>query len=296
MSMGLLLVVLFSILPSAPALASSSQPPVDYSFYEFGNSWNNMYTLGCNQVHYDYAVGHNSFVILDFGAIYDNSGDQLNFGNTILTSYRVYQLATAFADGYSQCGPRGAYWLNLAVGTNNSIVLNAAEGSAFATTVKDVSSWANSYAWHVATWGANDIESWNNPSYTYNWYSGYSSQGPPAYIDFGSANGCPTTGYGPACSNGWSQGDYYNLSWNEPLAYSTPEIYYQANASQWAWISAYGAASQPAGGIQPWGPVDQYDLVTSSNTAQQAWNDLCFLFCPNNGNNMNYSFEMHNTN
>ena len=188
-----------------------------------------MYNLGCNQVHYDYMVGHSSFVILDFGGMHDNLGDQVNFSGNILTSYRVYQLATAFADGYTQCGPRGGYWLSLAVGTNNSIPLTAAEGGAFASTVKDVSAWVHRYAWHVATWGANDIETWGgrlnvNSAQTYNWYSGYAAQGPPDYVDFGSADGCPSTGFGPACSYGWNQGDYYNLSWGYQLAYSIPEI------------------------------------------------------------------------
>jgi hypothetical protein len=288
----------FLLAPSAPASANP-QAVDDWSFYEYGNSWNNMYTLGCNQVQYDNYVDRNSFVILDFGGIYDDSGDQENFGGQVLSAYRVYQLATAFAYGYTQCRGANAVYDALAVGTNNSIGLDNAKGSSFATTVKDVGSWVSSYGYHIGVWGANDIESWSGsaaPSQTYNWYYGWAGAGGPSFVNYGSADGCPTGGFGPWCSYGWQQGDYYNLSWGFTDAYSVPEIY-TTNASQaeeWYWIGEYGSGVH--GMINPWGPLDDYALDPSSNTPTQAWNQLTWFFCPAGGCILEYyAFEMHIT-
>jgi hypothetical protein len=288
----------FLMLPSTSA--SAAQPVTDWSFYEYGNSWNNMYNLGCNQVRYDDANNYSSFVILDFGGLYDDSGDQENLGGTVLSAYRVYQLATAFADGYTSCHGSQNVWDSLAVGTNNSLQLDYNKGVAFANTVKDVGSWINSYAHNMVIWGGNDIESWGNPGLTptntYNWYNGWSANGGPGFVNYGSADGCPTGGFGPNCSYGWQQGDYYNLSWYFSGAYSVPEIYTtnSAQAEQWYWIGKYGSPFH--GMINPWGPLDDYDLDPGSNTAAQAWNQLSWFFCPAGGCGFEfYSFEIHTT-
>jgi len=286
----------FVFLSAAPASAATPAP-VDWSFYEYGSSWTSMYTLGCNQVRYDEEAQHSTFVILDFGALYDNSGGQMNFSKKLLTPAQIKTLATAFAYGYTVCGSHSSFWLDLAVGTSNYDAMDYTKGVAFAHTVNQVAAWENAYGWHVATWGANDIESWGNPgigvSTTYNWYNGYKAAGGPSYVDYGSANGCPTTGFGSICSDGWTQGDYYNLSWREPLAWPAPEVYYTVNAEQWAFIGRYGAPFD--GMIQPKGPLDDNFLTSSTLDVTTAWDATEFIFCPYTGcGSLHYSLQMHN--
>jgi hypothetical protein len=290
--------LLISILPSLGSLLISgtayatAQPPSNWSFYEYGSSASNLYNLGCNQAKFDNYEHTFSFVILDFGALYDNSGDQVNFSNQVLSASLVAQLAENFAWGYTQCSPN--YYVTMAIGTNNSRALNYTQGQAFAHTVNVVASWKNTYAPHVNVWGANDIESWSGgitPMQSYNWYSGYSASGGPSYADYGSADGCPLNLSG-SCLYGWGQGDYYNFSWREPLAFPAPEIYvYPTNpvqAEQWHYISEYGSGFD--GVIEPLGPLDENDLNGSTDTPTQAWNQMSAYFP-----SMSYSMEMHNT-
>ena len=281
-----------SVLESEAAFGAG-QAPVNWSFYEYGSSNANMHTLGCNQAQYDNGVGHNSFVILDFGAMYDSAGDQINFSGQVQTPAKVGQLGENFALGYTDCGPR--FRVTIAIGTNNSRQLTYAEGQAFANTVNVIRTWVNGNASHVAVWGANDIESWGgggiSPTQTYNWYNGYAASNGPTYVNFGSADGCPQNTSG-SCSYGWGQGDYYNLSWRETLAFAAPEIYVYPNnpvqALQWAYISSYGAPF--AGQISPMGPLDENDLDPSTNSPTAAWNQLQFFL-----SGSVYSMEMHTT-
>jgi hypothetical protein len=287
------------LLAPAPQASAAAQPPTDWSFYVETTNTNTLYQLGCNQVKYDESVHYNSFVILDFGGLYDDSGDQELITNTVISPTEVWYLATYFAAGYTNCRANNTTYVSLAVGTNNSIPLDYNKGSSFASTVTSISGWNNTYEYHVDTWGALDLETWGTYSVTsgqaYNWYSGYSAHGGPSYINYGSADGCPSAGIGPACSYNWNQGDYYNLSWLEPLAWSVPEIYYQVNSEQWYWIGDDGSG-QSRGWIEPWAPLDQNDLSPGSNTSAQAWNDLQYFFCQVNACGIMYfSMEMHNS-
>lgn len=139
-------------------------------------------------------------------------------------------------------------------------------------------------------WGANDIESWSgaqSPSATYNWYDGYTGNSGPSFADFGSADGCPESGFG-SCEGGWQQGDYYNLSWGFSSAFPAPEIYYTGLANQWYWISYAGQGVH--GAIQPLGPLDDCDLQSGTNCPAQAWSQLNqFFYSPA----MDFSIEMY---
>lgn len=283
---------------ASPAYAATAQPPTDWSFYvEVGDNStgaSKMDTLGCNQAHFDTSVASSSLVILDFGALnIAGSGDQLTINGIENTPTAIETLAEWFINGYKGCSPTQS--VTLAVGTNNSITLGAPKGTAFADTVMSIARFASSNAnGHVGVWGANDIEtfydpttgSYATPAQTYGSYQGYSGQGGPLYVDYGSADGCPLNLSGP-CSYGWTQGTYYNLSWGYSLALAAPEIYVYPQAQQWHYISQFGSGTS-SGPMSPEGPLDEYDLNSSTYTSGQAWNELSTYFP-----SMPYSLEMH---
>lgn len=75
------------------------------------------------------------------------------------------------------------------------------------------------------------------------WASGYSNESTSAlYDDYGSADGCPTSGTA-TCNNGWTVADEYYLAWGARAAVATPEIYVYPMELQWANISLYGVNS-----------------------------------------------------
>jgi hypothetical protein len=289
--------VLMFILRIGPADALINLPPTAWSYYvnqpDTTAGQNALVSIGCNQAAGNKSSKTNSMVVLDFGGLYNDSGYQQETNNTILAPSQVEQLAEDFIAGYAYCGS-GGYTSWLLVGTNNSIALDYAKGQQFANTVDTVHNW-NTFS-TVIVEGANDIEDWGGSATTtqaYNWYNGYSSVSSLNYADYGSANGCPTN-TSDTCEYGWTQGDYYNLSWGLTLAYPLPEIYYNVppgspvNAEQWANISVYGQGVH--GNLEPCGPMDEHDLAPNSLTASQAWPDLGFFFP-----NIQFSVEIHRT-
>ena len=273
------------------AAAASAQPPVNWSFYVKTTNTAVMQTLGCNQATYDNTVSADSEVILDFGAIIDNSGTQRLVNGTSVSQNTVINLANYFAYGYATC--TSVHTLKMDVGTNNSNTLNYAKGQAFANTAKQISLFVGYFSNNVQVRGANDIETFYNPGSgyhansvdSYNWYNGYAANGGPPYVNYGSADGCPqSTSY--TCSYGWNQGDYYNLSYGLGLALFAPEIYVNPQAQQWYWVEQF--AGQP---MYPEGPLDENDLAGGTYTPAQAWSALSAFFGV-----MRYSLEIHNSN
>lgn len=63
--------------------------------------------------------------------------------------------------------------------------------------------------------------------------------------NFGSADGCPSSGAQTAtpraCNNGWTQAGVWYVSYGAQPAYAVPEIYATTgvNASQWYYVSKY---------------------------------------------------------
>lgn len=146
------------------------------------------------------------------------------------------------------------------------------------------------YLYNTVAYGANDIETWHDPatgytspsSHAYAWRAGSASVGAPAYINFGSADGCPqNTSF--TCSWGWNQGDYYNFG-KALNALVAPEIYVTSMAGQWYYVSAYGGG----GGIVPQGPLDEHDLDGNTLDSGPAWTALNARFPT-----MYYSLQIH---
>jgi hypothetical protein len=83
---------------------------------------------------------------------------------------------------------------------------------------------------------ASDMElSWDGQLITKQLVNGDAAQGWALYYNYGSADGCPSSGSSGSCNNGWDVGDVGFVSYSH-LAVPLPEIYYPVNADQWAVI------------------------------------------------------------
>lgn len=125
----------------------------------------------------------------------------------------------------------------------------------------------------ILTAGGNDIESWGPAGGTRAWLDGFKSSTSGALmLNYGSADGCQDTG---GCANGWTQDDYWYVSWGNSSAVGTPEIYYDANAHQWGAISAYGRNIKNSG-IRFYGVLDNNNRASQALTSDGAWNSFYY--------------------
>lgn len=267
-----------------------SIPPIQYSFYVApGDTPSTAHTLGCNQANSDGSTGHNSLVILDFGAQASNGAGTYLPSTTYEWSNGTDEFYAAnFALGYQSCN-HGSQVVTLAVGTNNDgSVTDAALGADWAGVVHAVQANASSSGYvNVNVVGAGDWEAGYGPfAHVAGWVeggdgtgSGYATNyGIPLY-NFGSADGCPQS-YGEyqnyLCTGDWYQDSNWLDSWGWTVAFATPEIYYNgcdgyaAQDIQWGMISLEGATyhSEP---IQFSGPFTE---ASSCDPSQDAYIDL----------------------
>lgn len=175
----------------------------------------------------------------------------------------------------------------LGVGTNNSLGdISTGGGHTWASLVNAVVSSADGreVASQVTFWGANDIEAWySNTSAvgTKNWASGFNSTTAQLYVDFGSADGCPTnrytSGHGYICRTAenayFTQYSYWYLSWGNPAALPVPEIYNSAMGPQWSEICQYGVAERSSEMIFQ-APLSDHALDPGSLSPSQSWAGL----------------------
>jgi hypothetical protein len=196
----------------------------------------------------------------------------------VVSDSPIEALAYQFAEGYYDCtGPNDPTTvLTLAVGTNNSLDVSQSYGNAWGQLVNAVASQTSGFSSPVLVWGGSDLEpSWSSWPDVQAWITGFAAANPPLYLNDGSADGCPRdTDDNGGCNNGWDQYDVWYASWGAPLAAASPEIYYAADATEWALISEYGAVYQGGHAIEYEGPLDEYDLNSDTITSAQAWDDL----------------------
>jgi hypothetical protein len=279
--------------PTAPHAAWSWYVRYPYNKSSPTDTSSNAYKLGCDQGTADANNGNrNSELFVDFGAQNSaNTGNILPLTNTSVSYTNVEHYAESFAYGYWICtGSDLTSTLYLAMGTNNSIPDNvdSAHGSSWANVAKTVTQWTvnNTVASQVTIYGGDDIEpAYASQSRSVDWANGYNSvSSRPFYIDFGSCDGCPTsatTGNGYTfypCSgcSAWNQYGVWKVSWGEPSALALPEIYGYPQQHQWSAISYYGkiAQSSSEGEVRFEGPLDEYDLDSSTYTSAQAWTNF----------------------
>ena len=291
------LALLFSVLVGAAQRADAlAQPPTDWSFYVVQTDAGKIEQLGCNQANYDRTVRANASVVLDFGAYNADGSMQINWVLGQVSQSEIEYLSEVFLNGYYSCNP-AQYLLILSIGGNNSANMNYNVGVNSARTESAVLNYAQANLGDPYVGGAEDIETWATcntcvgvpSSASYNWFNGYNAAGGNAYLDFGSADWCPTSGPWAYCSKtGWNAGDYYNFSQGWWQSHVAPEAYTNNDAAQWNWIRNVTNGSN--GPVGPLGPLNTTSRQGGPlyNSPAQAWAALNSYFPY-----MYYSMEMH---
>lgn len=281
--------VLASVVLAKPAYAQvASKPPTDWSYYVApGDTGSRAHDLGCSQAEADNSSGHESFVILDFGAQRRNGKGTYLAGSTVYwTNAADENYALRFAYGYESCGPR--HLLILAIGTSNDgAVTDGALGGDWGALVQGLAQQASARGYsHVAVQGAMDAEpGFGSFSHFQGWEwgdksgRGYAGRTVSLLDDFGSADGCPQALGRVAnrkCANGWSLDDEYKAVWGWPPNEGTPEVYFDGcggnanQVNQWANVSAFGQRYRRKGKVQFVGPLDQGSCLN----AARAWREF----------------------
>jgi hypothetical protein len=135
----------------------------------------------------------------------------------------------------------------------------------------------------LAVFGGNDIEmSWNTPALTKAWVEGYALATSRPFINFGTCDGCPTTGNPTQQpNNGWTVEDVWQVN-GPAYVIPFPEIYLRngVNADQWYRMSLYGALNK-GGKLNFGGLLTQWQACqdrgtcnATDNTPQQGWQQL----------------------
>jgi hypothetical protein len=290
---------LFLIQGLPSAFAVQAKAPTYWSFYMSSANTTTAYNRGCNQGGADATYHASSVVVLDFGGQLSNGSGSLMINGVSITNGQIEAATESFSKGYYTCArSKGdtTTILHLGIGTNNSFQdVSQAGGAAWIKVVSVVQNSNKSHGYYaqVHMYAANDMEpGFGGAAATINWVHGVTSISGLDYLNYGSADGCPqTSSNNGACNNGWNQYDVWYVSNGPTQGHPIPEIYYPAQASQWAMLSLYGAQHQGRR-MNIWGPLDEYVLNTSTNTAAQAWNQLWSDVNNNSATKQNFSYSM----
>ncbi|HEY3717215.1 MAG TPA: hypothetical protein VGL39_22050 [Jatrophihabitantaceae bacterium] len=198
------------------------------------------------------ASGSEHLQLLDIGAQYQSGstwGAALSVVDTKVPDANLVTAINGYVDGYASCRT-GTDRTIVAIATNNDALTAAVRGTSAGgrwagEVINPVAAHAASYAGVVIA-GANDIESDFRGLVTEAaaWTRGYLAATSAPYIFIGAATGCPTTGPGGTCKWGWTERNYFDLAHGiaPTRILALPQIYYQANATQWRYIAATGAS------------------------------------------------------
>jgi hypothetical protein len=285
------------VLAATPAQAAPDPTTSYYVRSSGAESATRWYDYGCAQGQRD-AVRpgtQNRIVLLDFGTpmlVGGVYGFDLPGGASgeFRSRLQAKPVAVNFAVGYYACtGADRASTISLAVGTTNGGTQvrdnGYQQGRAFANFVKAITSAvaASGVSSQVVVRGAIDVEmDWNTYPDTREWYDGYDSLSNTPLYDFGDAAGCPQTGAGTSCNNGWTQDRVWYVSEGFLLAQPLPEIYTNSGsqARQWYHLARYAALNKPARMLMA-GTLTQFaacqqvgGCATTDNTPAEGWTQL----------------------
>jgi hypothetical protein len=246
-------------LTAHPAFASAATPNPVQAFYIYGTSLAGV-EGNANGDACRFATTQpdtqTAIMLLDFGAARNfgsTSFGSLDFSGTLFSNYDIEQALQAAADGYHACHVRGGAIIEY--GNSNYELSNSGMSTTDAWNAgHDQMAQAEILANYQVDHGytsqgagaASDMEpSYDAPLITKQLVNGASAQGWAIYDDYGSVDGCPTSGSsnGP-CNNGWSVADVGYVSFHG-MALPLPEIYYAVSASQWTVVKKWWDATHP---------------------------------------------------
>ena len=287
-------------LAAPPAFAATPKPVP--AFYLYGSTTTALasgaYKDGCFFAT-EQPDSQTDIMLLDFGAARLLAGGNfgvIGFSGTTFTNASVLQALKSAADGYHYCHVKGAAIIEYGnsnyhmsnVGMTNTDAWNAGYDQAVTAEALSVYQDAHGYTSQGAA-AASDIEpSYDGALISKQLVNGASARNFAAYDNFGSVDGCPTSGSsnGP-CNNGWDVSDVAYVSFHG-LAVPLPEIYYAVSASQWTvvrkWWNANntsryffdgvtGETPAPSGGVSA---TAGWSALNSKNPGLVGDNIVCF--------------------
>jgi hypothetical protein len=222
-------------------------------------------------------------MVLDFGAarkLGSSTWGALAFGSpsTAFSNSEILAALKAAADGVHEGWFNGS--TTIAYGNSNYHMSNSGMTKADAYSagyyqslrVENLFNYqaAKNYDKQSAA-AASDIEpSWETAAMSKQLVDGVSDQGWALIYNFGSADGCPSSGSGGSCNNGWTVGDVGYVSYSGS-AVPLPEIYYTVNSDQWTVIKRCWDKSHTDEYIF-WGTTAE--VATNVLSPAQGWNAL----------------------
>jgi hypothetical protein len=263
-------------------LANATPVPVK-AYYVYGSTAG----AAAHQVYYNaknYAgaqpAGTTRVLMFDFGAarkVDSNTWGALDFSGTLLGNGAILQALESASDGYHDGNSSGQ--VRISYGNSNWHLSSNGMGTSNtwyagyyqSYRAKQLSNYqeSKSYGREDAAAGSDMEPSYEGPLVTRQLVNGDTAHGFAVYYNYGSADGCPSSGSSGSCNNGWNLNDvayvsYYGLAWG------LPEIYYTVNADQWtaarrAWNATHSSDFHFAGVTAETG---------AGLTPQQAWNAL----------------------
>jgi hypothetical protein len=258
--MGRLLVTFFVVIAAfiaLPQLATAAPVPVP-GWYMYGSTLSTLKSSAYDHGYYfaKHHPGGSRVMLLDFGAarkIDSGTWGAVDFSNTLFDNASILAALKAAADGH-HAGYSNVGSTNILYGNSNYHMSS--------------SGMSNSDAWYAGYYqsqraeqlfdyeqskgygaesadAASDIEpSWDGQLISKQLVNGDGAQGFSLYYDYGSADGCPSSGSSGSCNNGWGVGDVAYVSYSH-LAVPLPEIYYTVNADQWTVIRRWWDNNNP---------------------------------------------------
>jgi len=241
-------------------------------------------------------------MLLDFGAprvLANGDFGAIDFSNTFFSNASILLALEKAADAYHNCHVRGGAIIEYGnsnyhmsnVGMSYTDAWNA--GYEQEQVAADLAHYQSAHGYTSQSAGAaSDIEpSYDGPMISKQLVNGATARGWAIYDDFGSVDGCPTSGNsnGP-CNNGWTVADVAYVSFHG-IALPLPEIYYTVSANQWTVVRKYwdsthtpgyffdgvtGETPAPSGGINA---TTGWNTLNSKNPGLVDPNLVCYGSC-----------------
>lgn len=283
-----------------PAFAAGAPQPVQ-AFYMYGATLTGLEN-GAGSDACIYATGQpdvqTDIMLLDFGAARALSGGDygtIDFSGATFKNANILLALERAADQYHNCHVKGGVIIEYGnsnyhmsqSGMTTTDAWNA--GNAQEQTAENLADYqaAHGYGSQGAGAGSDMEPSYDGQLITKQLVNGATAQGWAIYDDYGSIDGCPTSGSSNgACNNGWSVSDVAYVSYHG-IALPLPEIYYTVSANQWTVVRKYwnttntgyffdgvtGVTPAPSGGIDA---TTAWNTLNSKNPGLVGPNLICF--------------------
>ena len=219
--------------------SNGTPPPSTTSWYKTTLGSATTQNEGCTA-----AKGATGLIILDYGEPYYSSGSYgtlLTSVNTFASDASIQANVTDFLRGANSCSLTGTN-LKIAVGTSNdnseglSTSQLSAAGQAWANIVNASINYIHANS-HITVYAADDIEvDYSTYAEAKAFIDGYHAGTTALLANYGDD---PDGANGDGSSHSWTAQQMWYVTSGAPNEVAIPEIYYSANATEWAQLSAW---------------------------------------------------------